>query len=219
MAGWFRLYDEFLDDPKVQRLPLEDFRAYVNLLCLANRNDGFLPPIEEVAFALRMDNIGAISVVDRLVIATLFDRVKGGTNGMRIAPHGWTKRQYKSDSSTERTKRFRERHRTVSGNAPEQSRTEQNIPIDKSIGSAATRGSRLPSDFEVPAEWIQWAMDERHWDASDAQAEARNFVDFWHSKSGKDATKLDWRATWRVWVRNSRRPGVVSSSAREMPLV
>ncbi len=30
MAGWFRLYDELLDDPKVQSLPAADFRAYVN---------------------------------------------------------------------------------------------------------------------------------------------------------------------------------------------
>jgi hypothetical protein len=27
------------------------------------------------------------------------------------------------------------------------------------------------------------------------------FVDFWRGKSGRDATKLDWPATWRNWLR------------------
>ena len=80
-------------------------------------------------------------------------------------------------------------------------------PIDKSIGSAAAKSARLPKAFVVPSDWINWAIEERHWSARDAQTEAANFIDFWHGKSGRDATKLDWLATWRVWVRNSRRLG------------
>jgi hypothetical protein len=34
--------------------------------------------------------------------------------------------------------------------------------------------------------------------------EADKFRDFWCSKSGKDATKVDWLATWRNWIRNSK---------------
>lgn len=83
-------------------------------------------------------------------------------------------------------------------------------PTDKSVGSATRRGTRLPAEFEMPADWLGWAMEERHWSHPDAEAEASNFVDFWHGKSGKDAVKLDWLATWRVWVRNSRRAGVVA---------
>lgn len=82
--------------------------------------------------------------------------------------------------------------------------------IDKSIVDRA-RGSRLPKDFEIPPEWQQWAMDERHWRADEARAEAANFVDFWHGKAGKDAVKQDWHATWRVWIRNSRRTGLISN--------
>lgn len=93
---------------------------------------------------------------------------------------------------------------------PPPSPSSSKKPTDKSVGSRADRGTRLPVGFSVPPEWVQWAMDERHWSASDAHDEAGNFVDFWQSKSGKDATKLDWHATWRVWVRNSRRTGVVS---------
>lgn len=110
---WFRLYDEVADDPKVQSLPAEDFKGWINLLCIANRNDGRLPSIEAIAFGLRMDVIGARSLVDRLAIGGLIDKVKGGPIGWYIAPHAWDKRQYKSDTSTERVKRFRNATKTV----------------------------------------------------------------------------------------------------------
>jgi hypothetical protein len=75
---------------------------------------------------------------------------------------------------------------------------------DKS-GEGAQRANRLPKDFTVPEEWIAWAMADRGWCRGDAAAEAASFVDYWHAKSGRDATKLDWQATWRNWCRNSRR--------------
>ncbi len=70
----------------------------------------------------------------------------------------------------------------------------------------STRGTRLTPDFEAPQEWIDWACDTRRWNPDDAQTEAENFRDFWIAKSGNAAAKLDWLATWRNWVRNSRRP-------------
>jgi hypothetical protein len=137
MIGWFRMYDEVLDDPKVQKLPGDDFKAWVNLLCLARRNDGVLPAIPEIAFALRMDDIACRSLLDRLATAGLIDSLKGGANGSRIAPHGWGKRQYKSDGSTERVKRYRERYKTVSPavtETPPDTESETDIPLDKSNG-------------------------------------------------------------------------------------
>jgi hypothetical protein len=32
------------------------------------------------------------------------------------------------------------------------------------------------------------------------------FKNFWDAKAGKDARKLDWSKTWRVWISNERRP-------------
>ncbi len=40
---WFRFYSEVLDDPKVQGLSLGLFKMWINLLCIAARNDGYLP--------------------------------------------------------------------------------------------------------------------------------------------------------------------------------
>lgn len=137
MGKWFRFYDEALDDPKVQRLDPETFKGWVNLLCLASRNDGTIPALEDVAFALRIDIIAARSLVDRLTIAGLIATVKGGANGSRIAPNGWDKRQYKSDTSTERVKRFRKRSGNAEETPPEtDTDTEQNISPNGDTGSA-----------------------------------------------------------------------------------
>jgi hypothetical protein len=34
-------------------------------------------------------------------------------------------------------------------------------------------------------------------------AELAKFRDHWTAKSGADATKVDWQAAWRNWVRRS----------------
>lgn len=72
--------------------------------------------------------------------------------------------------------------------------------------TASNKGTRLAPDFQVPQDWIDFAIAERQWTPEDAQTEAANFCDFWWSKPGAEASKLDWKATWRNWVRNSRRP-------------
>jgi len=85
------------------------------------------------------------------------------------------------------------------------------------------RASRLPKDWQLTPEALnrtlevtatyaenltEWAGGE--WDAGHTEFEAEKFRDYWCGKSGKDATKTDWPATWRNWVRNAgpmRGPG------------
>lgn len=105
---WFRFYSEVLEDPKVQRLSAENFRHWVNILCLVSRqNTPALPSIEDLSFSLRITEKAAQRVVDELVCAHLLDHTEQG-----IEPHNWRKRQYKSDGSTERVKRFRAKNET-----------------------------------------------------------------------------------------------------------
>jgi hypothetical protein len=82
-------------------------------------------------------------------------------------------------------------------------------PEDKNQGSEkaetqqngrAVRGSRLPADWEPGAEGIIYAIREGFDDAA-AFRMGDDFRDFWTAKSGADAVKLDWPATWRRWVR------------------
>jgi len=62
------------------------------------------------------------------------------------------------------------------------------------------RGTRLPDDwFPKPEEKIDMLFTpdqlQNHFDS---------FRDYWISKPGRDGVKLDWQATWRNWLRNSR---------------
>jgi len=71
------------------------------------------------------------------------------------------------------------------------------------------RASRLAQDWVLPEDWAAWATTERP--DLNIQDVADRFKDFWVAKAGKDGAKLDWQATWRNWVRNSK---AVGSSAK-----
>lgn len=72
----------------------------------------------------------------------------------------------------------------------------------KSKEQVRSRGSRLPTDWVLPLDWKEEAFAER----PDLNLEmvAKKFKDYWHGVAGKDATKRDWQATWRNWVRNEK---------------
>jgi hypothetical protein len=53
---WFRLYHEFLTDPKVQMLSEADQRRYIMVLCLRCCNGDATLHHEEVAFQLGISN-------------------------------------------------------------------------------------------------------------------------------------------------------------------
>jgi hypothetical protein len=117
------MYDELLDDPKVQRLSGDDFKGWVNLLCLMSRGSANLSDENDIAFALRIDVRKAKAMIARLVDAGLIIKEDQG-----FEPYKWNERQYKSDVSTDRVKRFRERSKTVSATAPD---TEADTETEK----------------------------------------------------------------------------------------
>lgn len=70
-----------------------------------------------------------------------------------------------------------------------------------SSSSRAKRGTRIPDDFEVTPEMVAWARERvPH---VDGRTETEKFVNYWRAKTGKDATKIDWVATWRNWMLNA----------------
>lgn len=78
-------------------------------------------------------------------------------------------------------------------------------PIDAPQSVANKRGTRLPQDWQLPKAWGEWALAEfKTWTTDVVRVEADKFRDFWHSKAGKEAAKLDWQATWRNWCRNAK---------------
>lgn len=77
---------------------------------------------------------------------------------------------------------------------------------------AQARGSRIPDDF-TPDPSVALALIPD----LDVEAEAAKFADFWRGKTGQGATKADWPATWRNWVRRCAESGQYSRK-RAVPL-
>lgn len=63
------------------------------------------------------------------------------------------------------------------------------------------KGSRWTENHNVEQEWIEWAISQGLEEES-AKLEADKFSDYWLAATGAKATKLDWFATWRNWIRN-----------------
>lgn len=64
----------------------------------------------------------------------------------------------------------------------------------------AESGTRLPANWSLPDDWQAWAVSI----GCDPQRAVRislDFRDYWLGKAGKDARKVDWRATWQKWLR------------------
>lgn len=75
-----------------------------------------------------------------------------------------------------------------------------NSPTESS--SKRRRATRIPDDFAVTDEMAQWARENvpELIRLGRGKRETDKFINYWHAKSGKDATKLDWNATWRNWM-------------------
>jgi hypothetical protein len=65
-----------------------------------------------------------------------------------------------------------------------------------------TLGKRLASDFSFPKEWEEFCQTERP-ELNPAKT-FDQFKDYWIAQAGQKGVKLDWFATWRNWVRNTK---------------
>ncbi len=104
---WFRFYADVANDPKVQLLPADLFRTWVNLLCLAatgSQRGVIRYDQQELSYRLHLTTNTISKAIEELVTAGLFEwREDGGA----LIPHNWETRQPMSDDSAQRTARYR----------------------------------------------------------------------------------------------------------------
>lgn len=105
---WFRLWCSVLNSQKLQSLPAETFRQWVNFGCIAKEQDGFLPSDSCLAFRVRKTESQVRKWLDELIKAGLVDVIEG-----RCRLHDWDEWQNPDDYSTERVRDFRKRKREV----------------------------------------------------------------------------------------------------------
>lgn len=167
---WFRIYHDLVDDPKVQRLPGETFKFWINLLCLASRSDergSVNMKAEDIAFALRMDDD---VVADML--ADLLERGLVHENEDMLEIHNWHGRQYESDSSTERVRKHREAKQ--GRNAPETlQKRSRNVTSSVSVSESASE-SVLSERFD------------RFWDAYPRKEDKKRCKAWWMRRKPDD---------------------------------
>ena len=117
---WFRLYGEIVSDPKVQLLDFADQRHFVMVLALKCNGtlDAQYPNAEfrakAISKALGLTHEEGSQVVDKLC--------KNGLVTNDWQPRKWNERQFISDHSAERTKRWRDAKKQVSD-------TSQNVTV------------------------------------------------------------------------------------------
>jgi hypothetical protein len=151
---WFRMYSEFAGDPVIQSLAFEDQRHYVVLLCI--KSDGTLDKtlatqIRErvICRALGLDPLAASEAKRRLIEVGLITK--------DWQPVGWDKRQFVSDNSTERVRKYRKSKETGnvtetiperSGNGPDTD-TDTDTDTDNTTYGGSDARTR-PTDGKKP---------------------------------------------------------------------
>lgn len=132
---WFRFYTDVLHNPKVQQLHPATFKHWINILCLANKNHerGILPPVEDIAFGLRVKPCEAEKILSTLVSARLLDRDSDG----RLFPHNWTSRQREGDAGATRQQRYREKKKL------------ENSELLEKVTSPSRNGDALDTDTDT----------------------------------------------------------------------
>lgn len=99
---WFRLYHEFSTDPKVQMMPEAYQRRLVMLFCFRCNSETPLTD-EEISFQLRIPSDEWASTKIEFVKRGFVDQSNNIIN--------WNERQYISDGSNERVKKYREKRK------------------------------------------------------------------------------------------------------------
>jgi len=98
--------------------------------------------------------------------------------------------------STERSETHGRRSRGGEGEG------ESSRNVSGSVSShAQKRANRIPDGFAPSADMLAWATQRVP--TVVLAVETEKFINYWQAKSGRDAAKLDWAATWRNWMLNA----------------
>lgn len=220
--AWFKVDDGFATSPKVLSIPRSERLAAVGLWviagtwCAKHLTDGYVP-------AYMIEEWGAdVSHGTALVTARLWVEEDAGYRFHDWGAYQPSREAVESHRARERQRKeeWRKKKAGISGESPQgvtpsvpagqdevsqrpsalpdPTHPDPTRPLVKREG-AAKRGTRIPEPFIVTAEMRQWAAAEVP--GLDVDGCTRRFVDYWRAESGAKATKKDWVATWRNWLR------------------
>lgn len=163
---WLRLWTDIVHDPKLMMLSPADRWYYVAILTV--KRSGMLDEGDQVtvtdrklSLTLRLTSSELSELKERLIDVRLIDE--------RWQPTGWENRQFESDSSTSRTRKWR-RERKRSRNVPETSQERHGDAPEQSQSRAETDKDIRPSAFD------------RFWSAYPKKVKRKECIDIWKRK-------------------------------------
>jgi uncharacterized protein YdaU (DUF1376 family) len=206
---YFNLYPTDFE-AKTSHLTLEEDGAYNRLLRLCWMTPGCSLPDDDawIMRRMRVDEATYERVVKPL-IGEFFTRKSGRVSNARLTKeHGTSVEKHDKRVSAGKAggeAKARKTNNSHASNAvakayqpePEPEPLREREPIGSPKKSE--RGSRLPVDWHLPRDWGQEIV-AKGVDETLVRHQADRFKNYWLAKSGKDATKIDWRATWRNWM-------------------
>lgn len=138
-----------------------------------------------------------MSFADAIEFARLMEKKKDPTNAERQARHRDNKRNGVTVT----------RYPPIDNNhTPKHNPKEANA-------SFAPRGRKTKTSHRLPDDWQpepltgETAIMVSAWEPGRIERELAKFRDYWKSASGRTASKDDWQAGWRYWLRNSDERG------------
>jgi len=133
---WVRVYADILDDPKVAQMSAKSFKFFIFLLVFCAESDigdRISDDPDSICWRFRITKKAYNEAIKELLVKNI---ICFENNNLIIK--NWSKRQYASDNSTERVKRFRNRRETLHETPPDtetdtETDTEKKIIIKESF--------------------------------------------------------------------------------------
>ena len=195
---------DFPDSPKIAPLSDAAFRALVEMTCHSRRmlDDGFID--ERIASRKWRKKVIEELCSNDAVRPSLL-RVDGGFQVHDFAEHQQTRADIEKKREAGRAGGLAraQAHAKAPAEAPSKLTTETESKTEtppSKEGGGARRATRIPDQFIVNQAMRDWAAKTTP--GVNVDNSTAKFVDHWRAKSGKDAAKLDWVATWRNWLRS-----------------
>jgi hypothetical protein len=229
--AWFKIDDSFHSHPKVLAATPAALGLWVvaGAWCSSNLTDGLVPD-----YVLPRLVADAADLAKQLVTAGLWRRTKGGflfhdwldynPSAATIKAEREAARQRMRELRDKRAGKEEPAGKPANGSGeqaanvqtkfgrrsqprPDPTRSssfqeELSPPPASPSGERAKRATRIPGDFTITPEMATWVRKECP--LVDFEWQTKQFIDYWLGKSGKDATKVDWLATWKKWMRTEQ---------------
>lgn len=192
--------------------------VYMTLLCLMYEQDGPIPRDDgrlarrcgspKAAFIRAVECLideGKLTEVDGMlsnnrVEKAIVDRANRVETATIAANQRWDAQKQKSQTNQRPDNAQALPEQCQSECQPE---PEPDIKKEPKGSLQKKRGTRLPDNWFLPLDWGQWAVDEGY-TLDQIKDESDRFKDYWIGAAGQKGLKLNWFATWRNWVRNSK---------------